>query len=262
MALRSMRAFLLPATAGLVVVLPMAAAPTVDPVRPAPVRAFAGIPRPAYQPSALLVEPDLARTAPPPARPVVAAARPAAAPRLAARPAAPAAAPRPALRSPRRVDRFAPGWQQRNGEAALRLISYRWRELGWGISFHPARRGILGIAYEPDRHIYIFVRRDQSIPELAFTIAHEIGHAYDFDLGTGESRHRWRALRGIDRDVPWTGCEGCADLATPAGDFAEVFALWQVGPVDFRSRMAPMPDAEALRTLRREFRLPDEVYAS
>ncbi len=149
--------------------------------------------------------------------------------------------------------RFAPGWEQRHGAEALTWITYPWRELGWTITFHEARPGVLGLAYEPDRHIYVFVRKDQSTALLAFTIAHEIGHAFDFTYGTPERHARWRQLRGINPKTPWTGCEGCSDLATPAGDLAEVFAAWQVGPVDFRSRMAPLPVGERLTMLAREF---------
>lgn len=149
--------------------------------------------------------------------------------------------------------RFGPGWEQRHGAQALARITYPWREMGWQITFHPARRGVLGLAYESGRHIYIFVRRDQSTSALAFTIAHEIGHAFDYTYGSPERHARWRQLRGIAPDVPWHGCEGCSDLATPAGDLAEVFAVWQVGPIDYRSRMASLPSGERLRLLAREF---------
>ncbi len=175
-------------------------------------------------------------------------------------PVAPAAQPavqgptsraRAASRS--RAGEYRPGWEARRGYTALALISYPWRDLGWDISFHEARPGLLGLAYEPEKHIYIFVRRNQSLRALAFTIAHEIGHAYDFTNSTRESHNRWLELRGIDRMTRWSGCNGCSDFETPAGDFAEVFAVWQVGPVDFRSRMAPLPEGERLRVLSQEF---------
>ncbi len=44
-------------------------------------------------------------------------------------------------------------------------------------------------------------------------------------------------------DLPWFGCNACDDLGTPAGDFAESFAAWQVPSGDFSSRLGPPPDA-------------------
>lgn len=257
---------LLPLTFALVVGAPVLAqpAPELGPVLAVP-RAASGAAGPVVSDALLEVRSaEAVSAAPPKAEPDVArpvgAARPVV--RAAARPTLPRVA-RPNRARPRasQPSAYAPGWEQRRGEAALRLIRYPWRELGWEISFHPARRGLLGLAYEPDRHIYVFVRRGQTVAELAFTVAHEIGHAHDFELGTRETRERWLALRGIDAGTPWTGCEGCSDLETPAGDFAEVFAVWQVGPVDFRSRMADLPRGERLRALSQEFRAPREVRA-
>ena len=57
----------------------------------------------------------------------------------------------------------------------------------------------------------------------------------------------------LARGVDLVSLKDGLDLETPAGDFAEVFAVWQVGPVDFRSRMAPLPQGERLRYLSREF---------
>jgi len=47
----------------------------------------------------------------------------------------------------------------------------------------------------------------------------------------------------------WWACDACTDYATGAGDFAEVFAVSQLGPVDFRSEMGPPPDAATLTAL-------------
>ncbi|HVE63033.1 MAG TPA: hypothetical protein VNB94_04455 [Mycobacteriales bacterium] len=179
-----------------------------------------------------------------------AAASPAASPSAVRR--SPRAASRSRVRRPNppsRTNAFAPGWQQRWGAQALALITYPWRDLGWQISFHPARRGVLALAFRNGRRITVFVRANQSIPHLAFTVAHEIGHAVDFTHGSSDRRAQWKRLRGIDPDLRWTGCRGCSDLATPAGDFAEVFATWQVGPVDYRSQLAKRPTAGEMRTL-------------
>lgn len=249
MTLRNARGFVLPATLVLTVVLPVAApydaSPTVSQRAAAPAAVGALAPMTAAVIAAHLPAPPAAAAVPVrlPKPPTIAI------------PAAPSAvrAPRAPVRRATRAVSSGRGWEQQRGAAALQLISYPWQELGWTISFHPARRGLLGVAYEPERHIYVFVRRNQSLASLAFTVAHEIGHAYDFNYGTRESHARWLQLRGIDPATPWTGCDGCADLATPAGDFAEVFALWQLGPADFRSEIAPLPDAEQLSVLSREF---------
>ncbi|HVF18815.1 MAG TPA: hypothetical protein VNA14_01045 [Mycobacteriales bacterium] len=251
----SARRLLLPSFVVLALALPVAAAPgttTVPPDRGA---------------ASAVTDSTLTRTALADAVPVLLPPPPASPPRAAPRVIPAAAKPAITPQRPRttaRADRgeFRPGWESRRGETALALITYPWREMGWQITFHEARPGLLGLASEPDKHIYVFVRRSQSIRSLAFTISHEIGHAYDFTYGTGESHRRWRDLRGIPRDVPWVGCGDCSDLETPAGDFAEVFAVWQVGPADYRSRMAPLPNADQLRVLSEEFWAPEARTAA
>lgn len=241
---------LLPSILLLTVVLPVASPSPGSSPSPSVVPPPASVAPPRADWSARTEAAPVALAAPPV---VISAHAPAV--RAASVPRSAVAAPLTTLRATRSRPKpdLAPGWEARRGAEALELIGYRWQDLGWGISFHPARDGLLGLAHEPDRHIYVFVRRGQSVRSLAFTVAHEIGHAYDFTHGTRESHNRWRELRGIDRDVPWAGCSGCGDLETPAGDFAEVFAVWQVGPVDFRSRMAPLPSGERLRVLSEEF---------
>ena len=49
--------------------------------------------------------------------------------------------------------------------------------------------------------------------------------------------------------MEWFGCDECSDYATPAGDFAEVFEYWLLGPGDFRSQMGPPPSSEQLELL-------------
>ena len=56
-------------------------------------------------------------------------------------------------------------------------------------------------------------------------------------------------LRGIDPATPWFGCDRCADFDTPAGDFAETFALLLLGPKDFRGRIAPPPNRTQISEL-------------
>ncbi|MDP9072522.1 MAG: hypothetical protein M3N68_14805 [Actinomycetota bacterium] len=129
-------------------------------------------------------------------------------------------------------------------------LDYPWQRLGFSIVFLAPRRGVLGAAFLEERRIEIYVRPEQEKLELAHVIAHEIGHAVDFTYGTSARRAEWMRLRGLDPAWPWPACPGCPDYATPAGDFAEVFAYWLAGPDSgFKGRLAgpPLPaDLEVL----------------
>ena len=148
------------------------------------------------------------------------------------------------------------------GEAALELIDYPWRELGWTIEFHPGRPGFLGLARGPHRRIEIFVRPDHDVSEVAHTLAHELGHAVDLTYGGTYRRREYRRLRGLSTDSKWFGCDECSDYATPAGDFAEVFEYWLLGGGDFRSQLAGAPSQATLNDMRLLFRKPFSPSAS
>lgn len=202
--------------------------------------------------------------------PVTASVPASAPPPVAPRPAAVVAAPLPALGDPppeppppaAAVEQPAPvalpqpespapaplvdDVQQRVQEA-LGSLSYPWQELGWDIRFEPYTGGLLGLADPATRQITIFVKSRSTVQELRVVLAHEIAHALDDRYP--EQRARYRALRGIPADTAWFPCGGCEDFASPAGDFAEVFAAWLVGATDFRSQVAPLPDDDQLRDL-------------
>jgi len=133
----------------------------------------------------------------------------------------------------------------------LARIGYPYRGLGFFIDFLPARQGLLGFTSYADRRIEVYVRPCslESDLVLTHTIAHEIGHAVDFTVGDPGRRARWQQGRGIPASTPWYGCSACSDYHTPAGDFAETFAYWQVGPAGYRSTMAGPPTAAQLRAL-------------
>jgi hypothetical protein len=57
-------------------------------------------------------------------------------------------------------------------------------------------------------------------------------------------------LRGIDPSTPWFGCDRCTDFKTPAGDFAETFALLLLGPGHFSGRIAPPPTVDQVNALK------------
>lgn len=128
------------------------------------------------------------------------------------------------------------GWQKRRGAYAMRRITYNWRKTGYTIVFLAARRGLTGMTYPGTRRIEVYVRSCSRMTNayLAETVAHEIGHAVDFTLGTNAWQRKWQLARHISLSTPWYGAPYAADFATPAGDFAETFGAWQVpdGPND------------------------------
>ena len=102
----------------------------------------------------------------------------------------------------------------------------------------------------PGQHrIEVYARPEDDVELLAYDIAHELGHAYDVTHNTAETRKRWMQLRGINPTTPWFGCDRCSDYNTPAGDFAETFALLLRGPKYFRSRIAARPTPEQIPAL-------------
>ena len=147
------------------------------------------------------------------------------------------------------------GWQQRRGEAALRSLRPEAQRSGFRVIFSAAREGYLGITWTRERRIDVFVRscRAQSDALLRGVLAHELGHALDAARMDEGSRAAWKRARGIPSGTPWAGCSGCSDFATPAGDFAEVFAQWVRGAADNRSRLAGAPGTAELDRLARQF---------
>jgi len=127
--------------------------------------------------------------------------------------------------------------------AVVGRISYPWeRELaGWTIEFLPGRPGFLGATWPDRKHIEVFVRDDLDDAELAFTLAHEIGHAVDVTHLDEDDRARWLRARGRLGTPWWTG-SGLSDFEVGAGDWAEAFAVWQVGGRSL-STLSAQPDA-------------------
>jgi hypothetical protein len=166
-------------------------------------------------------------------------------PRTVERTAPVALAPPRAARSTRAV----PSYPVRRGTSALDALDWPWEELGFDVVFAPTHPRFLGITDAKARRITVYVRRGQSEGDLRTTIAHELGHALDAVTGTEELRAAYRRTRGIDPSVPWYPCDRCDDLQSPAGDFAETFARWLVGPEHVRRTLAPPPDAQQLREL-------------
>jgi hypothetical protein len=143
----------------------------------------------------------------------------------------------------------APGAEAR-ARAALDALDYPWQELGYRIRFeaHPGG-STAGLTDPSTRTITVYVRDGQSDLSLRATLAHEIAHALDLVTGDAAQRADYLERRGLPPDTPWFPCDRCDDLATGAGDWAEVFAYWLVGPGDFRSRLAGPPSPEVLQSL-------------
>lgn len=146
-------------------------------------------------------------------------------------------------------------YADRRGRAALASLGYPTERLGYTIVFRPYTGGVLGRADGRARVVTLFVKPGQSELSLRVTLAHEIGHVVDYLTSTSASRRDYLAARGISPRA-WFPCSGCSDYASPAGDFAEVFALWLAGPGDFRSRLAGPPARAQLHELGLRFFQP------
>ena len=180
-------------------------------------------------------------------------------------PAAPAPAPSPAAPAPAPAPTQATapatglcsgkGWQQRRGQAALASLRAGAEPTGFRVEFTGARKGYMGLTHLQQRRIEMFVRScdAQSEPLLRHVMAHELGHAYDTTHMTPATRAAWQRARGIPASTGWYGCSGCSDFATPAGDFAEVYAQWARGASSNKSKLAGAPGPAALALLAEQF---------
>ena len=145
---------------------------------------------------------------------------------------------------------------ERRGREALQSLHYPWRDLGYTVEFRTYQGGTLGTANSKTKKIVVYVRASHSRQVLRTTIAHELGHALDFEYATVERRRDYRSIRKLNQSTRWYPCNGCSDYDSHAGDWAEVFAVWLAGPGDFRSNVAPAPSKEQLRRLAPLFQIP------
>ena len=147
------------------------------------------------------------------------------------------------------------GWEQRRGEAALASLSTGAERTGFQVTFAPARSGYMGLTHLQEQRIDMYVRScaKQSDDLLRHVMAHELGHAWDTTHLTDSRRSAYQAARGIPAPTDWYGCSGCTDFATPAGDFAEVYAQWARGASSNRSQLAGDASPAELAALAAEF---------
>ncbi len=201
------------------------------------------VPTTAAPPTTITVRAPVAKAAPAVKPAAVAAVKPA---------TVPVATPAPKQQIDRAVERTPDDV----GREALGMISYPWRDrLNVSINFAGARDGLRAqsTAYGDHEVITVFVRRTDTAQLVAVNIAHELGHLLDYRHLNDQQRKEWLQERGRP-DVAWWTCDYCTDYRFGSGDFAEVFAAWQVGTVDYRSEVAPAPAPSQLESLSRFFR--------
>ncbi len=137
------------------------------------------------------------------------------------------------------------------GTAAIALLDYDWEERlpNWSIDFIEGNDQIAGLTWSREQRIEVFVRATASEADVARILAHELGHAVDVTHLSPEQRTTWLEQRNAAEDTPWWPSSSAADFETGAGDFAESFAVWLVGPGDYRSELAPAPTADDLELI-------------
>lgn len=103
-------------------------------------------------------------------------------------------------------------------------IEWRCGSPGWGA------RADLAV-----RTITVWVETRGSVRHVEWTLAHELGHAYDFETMIEEDRYAWRRVRGLTEDTAWWTNASLGQftheewISDPAEDFAEAFAWCWLG---------------------------------
>ena len=174
----------------------------------------------------------------------------------AAKPAPTKPAVKPAVKPAAVVTRtFSTESYLERGTRIYNSFHYDVTKLGYRMVFKPSVHGLLGLTDGGARTVTVYIRSTESDLVLAHSIAHEIGHALDFSRGSEAKHQLYLSIRHLSTSQYWYGCNNCTDYATPAGDWAEVFAQWLAGPGDFRSQMAGVPSSSQLSQLGELFRL-------
>lgn len=140
---------------------------------------------------------------------------------------------------------------ERRSDLALGLLDYRWERLGYSVTFEDAKRGLLGKTNCDTKQVFIFMRPSQTIEQIAFVTAFELGHAIDCGTMTSARRAEWARIRGFAEGWQWfPGCL-CTEDNYGSGDLSMVFATWLVphGGYGWRSNLAGPPSPEMLDQL-------------
>ena len=180
--------------------------------------------------------------APKPAPVAKKAPTPSAAPATAAPAEASAPAPAPAPE---------PTTPDAKGQQALGIVSaaYPWQRLGYSVTYTGENPGLLGKANCSTHQITIYVRSSQTVRQVAFVTAFELGHAVDCGRMNDQKRAEWAQIRGFAPGWTWFPSCLCTEDNYGSGDISMVFANWVVpnGGYRWRSNLAgPPPSMQPL----------------
>jgi len=108
-----------------------------------------------------------------------------------------------------------------------------------------------GRLFRGTHEIFVYVRPTQTIRQIAFVTAFELGHAIDCGTMNDARRAEWAAIRGFPAGWTWfPGCL-CTEDNFGSGDISMVFANWLVpnGGYRWRSTLAAPPSGDQLNRL-------------
>ena len=114
--------------------------------------------------------------------------------------------------------------------------------LGYELHWGDARAGTRAQADTGRRQVWLYARAGDTPHRIAHDLAHELGHAYDHQRMSEAQRRQFLQRRGRP-GAPWWPERESHGYTSGAEDFAEVFALCHAASPEFRSRLAPRPDA-------------------
>lgn len=165
---------------------------------------------------------------------------------------APVPSAAPAIVAPAEAPAAAePTTPEGKGQAALDIVggAYPWQKLGYSVTYTGENAGLLGKANCGTHQITIYVRSTQTVRQVAFVTAFELGHAVDCGLMNDQKRAEWAKIRGFAPGWTWFPNCLCTEDNYGSGDISMVFANWLVpnGGYRWRSNLAgPPPSMDPL----------------
>lgn len=90
----------------------------------------------------------------------------------------------------------------------------------------PAYQPLMVSCYDPPSRT-IYLSPDSLMPR--FTLAHEYGHAWDFERLNDASRARFQRLLGFPASTPWWGGGIGVDTVSPGERFADAYSACVLG---------------------------------